>query len=407
MYGCSHTTYIIVLIQYQQQQQQQCDVYALDGVTTLTLNPAVVTHNPIRLSLLLLTVKLPFMQAKKADTKGAAGQADGFQPVKPPRKSRSSAAKSNIGEHQPQVASEQAAPKSDSFQPLRTPRSSADKPGTREPQPQGTSAQAAAKSPRKAWSAAAKSAAKEPQPQAASGEVAAKSGSAQAAKPSREPRATSAKSSVRKPRSVTANAAARAAASHSSPDASDPYGVDMDTASEASSHASDSSASSSASGQTQKSIPPHKQDLTEDLKQPPAQTELKHMPVFQDAPAIQAASTDAADASTDIHADAGADAKQPEADATQRSLREVRKARRVQSRSRQEESAQPRFALPSYKELKAQMQGDRLAVRIPLKSRKAMQTHMRAFQGSARVQDQALALYVNSQVMLRELRLSA
>ena len=118
----------------------------------------------------------------------------------------------------------------------------------------------------------------------------------------------------------------------------------------------------------------------------------------QAAVAAEAVSSGTSDASSGADVSAGADAQQPQVDTSQTSMREVRKARRTQSRSRREDTAQPRFALPSYRELKAQMQGDKGMFEIPAKSQKALQKHMRAFQGSARVQDQALALYVNSQV---------
>ena len=78
----------------------------------------------------------------------------------------------------------------------------------------------------------------------------------------------------------------------------------------------------------------------------------------------------------------------------QRSQREATVSRRAGAKK--ETDAQGHVQLPSYRQLKAGMPKRPL----PLSSEgiEAIKAHMTAFQGSAAVQDQSLALYVNSQV---------
>ena len=78
----------------------------------------------------------------------------------------------------------------------------------------------------------------------------------------------------------------------------------------------------------------------------------------------------------------------------QRSKREAVVSRRASKQ--QQDAAQPSLTLPSYHTLKADMPEEQL----PLSSEgiRAIKRHITAFRGSAHVQDQSLALYVNSQV---------
>ena len=90
-----------------------------------------------------------------------------------------------------------------------------------------------------------------------------------------------------------------------------------------------------------------------------------------------------------------------EADAEISYAKEKRRSKREATVSRSKskakgEAAPARVVLPSYKQLKAN--GPTQSLAIPYDSRRAIKMHMRAFKGSAYVQDQALALYVNSQV---------
>ena len=93
-----------------------------------------------------------------------------------------------------------------------------------------------------------------------------------------------------------------------------------------------------------------------------------------------------------------------EADAELSPATEKRRSKREATVSRSKsngkgQGAPANMVLPSYKQLKAQMPADGQMLPIPPFSRKAIKVHMRAFKGSAYVQDQALALYVNSQVL--------
>ncbi|KAL0044525.1 hypothetical protein WJX82_011160 [Trebouxia sp. C0006] len=87
----------------------------------------------------------------------------------------------------------------------------------------------------------------------------------------------------------------------------------------------------------------------------------------------------------------------PDTRKTQRSKREAvvsRKAIKQQS-----DAAQPSISLPSYHELKANTPEQRLP--LTAEGIQAIKRHIDAFRGSAHVQDQSLALYVNSKLFYR------
>lgn len=99
-----------------------------------------------------------------------------------------------------------------------------------------------------------------------------------------------------------------------------------------------------------------------------------------------------------------------EADAELSPATEKRRSKREATVSRSKSKAKGQVApakvvLPSYKQLKSQMPADGQMLPIPPISRKAIKVHIRAFRGSAYVQDQALALYVNSQVLMIDAKL--
>jgi hypothetical protein len=78
----------------------------------------------------------------------------------------------------------------------------------------------------------------------------------------------------------------------------------------------------------------------------------------------------------------------------QRSKRDAVVSRRANKQ--QNVAAQPSISLPSYHELKAKSPEQRLP--LTAEGIKAIKRHIDAFRGSAHVQDQSLALYVNSKV---------
>ena len=83
----------------------------------------------------------------------------------------------------------------------------------------------------------------------------------------------------------------------------------------------------------------------------------------------------------------------------QRSQREATVSRRAGAEGRAEgqgAEAQGQFQLPSYQSLKDNMPPKSMT--LSRESVRAIRSHLTAFKGSAAVQDQSLALYVNSQV---------
>ena len=110
-------------------------------------------------------------------------------------------------------------------------------------------------------------------------------------------------------------------------------------------------------------------------------------------------------ADTTLSADSDRAQSSNEADAELSPAKEKRRSKRQATVSRSNskgtgQGAPVRLVLPSYQQLKAQMPADGQILPVAPSNQKAIKDHMRAFRGSAYVQDQALALYVNSQVLL-------
>ena len=84
----------------------------------------------------------------------------------------------------------------------------------------------------------------------------------------------------------------------------------------------------------------------------------------------------------------------PDTRKKQRSKREAVVSRRANKQ--QNDAAQPSISLPSYHKLKANTPEQRLP--LTAEGIQAIKRHIDAFRGSAHVQDQSLALYVNSKV---------
>ncbi|KAL0019761.1 hypothetical protein WJX79_003104 [Trebouxia sp. C0005] len=114
--------------------------------------------------------------------------------------------------------------------------------------------------------------------------------------------------------------------------------------------------------------------------------------------------------SIDANPDAGAAAKAeadsaskstsgdgPDSRKKHRSKREAVVSRRANKQ--QNDAAQPSISLPSYHQLKANTPGQRLP--LTAEGIQAIKRHIDAFRGSAHVQDQSLALYVNSKLFYR------
>ncbi len=128
-------------------------------------------------------------------------------------------------------------------------------------------------------------------------------------------------------------------------------------------------------------------------------TQQLHDQLNWDASTVSASSASESDvlnsaASIDPPSTDAASGDVPDTRKTQRSKREAvvsRKAIKQQS-----DAAQPSISLPSYHELKANTPEQRLP--LTAEGIQAIKRHIDAFRGSAHVQDQSLALYVNSKV---------
>ena len=135
--------------------------------------------------------------------------------------------------------------------------------------------------------------------------------------------------------------------------------------------------------------------LSKASKQSEAQTEHTAVLASQAANSILSAESDRVQSGNEP------DAELSPATEKRRSKREATVSRSTSKGKGQ--GAPAKVVLPSYQQLKAQMPADGQWLpgqwlSIAPSDREAIKVHMRAFRGSANVQDQALALYVNSQV---------
>lgn len=118
-----------------------------------------------------------------------------------------------------------------------------------------------------------------------------------------------------------------------------------------------------------------------------------------DASTVSASSASGSDllnsaASIDPPSTDAASGDVPDTRNKQRSKREAIVSRKAIKQ--QNDAAQPSISLPSYHELKANTPEQRLP--LTAEGIQAIKRHIDAFRGSAHVQDQSLALYVNSKV---------
>ena len=146
----------------------------------------------------------------------------------------------------------------------------------------------------------------------------------------------------------------------------------------------------SASGTPSSS--PSQHDVTE-------LTQQLHDQLDWDASTVSASSVSGSDAlnsaaSGDPLSTDAAFGNVPDTRKKQRSKREAVVSRRANKQ--QSDAAQPSISLPSYHELKANTPEQRLP--LTAEGIQAIKRHIDAFRGSAHVQDQSLALYVNSKV---------
>lgn len=282
---------------------------------------------------------------------------DTAQLAKPPRKARSASAKSSDPVPEPPADAVKPA------KPPRKPRSTTTKAvselGT---EPAGEASKTAKSVGKKAQSSspATSSSTTVPEP-------------ADAAKPLKK---TPPKAAIRK----TASKAAASAPS-----------LELSGLSDSDTPAGPSQASVGSAARPHSPVQPRKQKQSQSQSQSQSQTELAVLASQAADPALSADSDRAQSGN--------------EADAEVSAGKEKRRSKReaVVSRSKSKakgQGAPTRVVLPSYQQLKAQMPADGHLLPIPAESRKAIKVHMRAFKGSAHVQDEALALYVNSQVSL-------
>ncbi len=147
-----------------------------------------------------------------------------------------------------------------------------------------------------------------------------------------------------------------------------------------------------ASASSTPTSPPSQHGLTE-------LTQQLHDQLDWDASTVSASSASGSDsfnsaASIDPPSTDAASGDVPDTRKMQRSKREAVVSRK--STKQQNEAAQPSISLPSYHELKANAPEQRLP--LTAEGIQAIKRHIDAFRGSAHVQDQSLALYVNSKV---------
>lgn len=183
---------------------------------------------------------------------------------------------------------------------------------------------------------------------------------------------------------------AKAASNQAAASASSP---ELSGLSDSDAPAGTSQASVGSAAKPQRPAQPSKQKQSQSQSQ--SQTELAVL-ASQAADSALSADTDRAQSGNEADAEVSAGKEK------RRSKREA-----VVSRSKSKgkgQAAPTRVVLPSYQQLTAQMPADGHLLPIPAESRRAIKVHMRAFKGSAHVQDEALALYVNSQVLLALLK---
>ncbi len=216
----------------------------------------------------------------------------------------------------------------------------------------------------------------------------AKSKSERAAKPSAKPAAAA----KRNAKLYEKGAGKKRSASPRKTKAVDAIAATSSKTSESADKAESSMVGTGASASGTPSFPPSQHGLTELPQQ-------LHDQLDWDASAVSASSASGSDAlnsaaSIDPPSTDAASGDVPDTRKKQRSKREAVVSRRAIKQ--QNDAAQPSISLPSYHELKANTPEQRLP--LTAEGIQAIKRHIDAFRGSAHVQDQSLALYVNSKV---------
>ena len=217
---------------------------------------------------------------------------------------------------------------------------------------------------------------------------AAKSKSERTAKPSAKPAAAA----KRNAKLNEHNAVKKRSASPRKTKAVDAIAATASKTSESADKAESSIVNAGASASSSPSSPPSQHGLTELPQQ-------LHNQLDWDASTVSSSSASGSDAlnsaaSIDPPSSDAASGDVPDTRNKQRSKREAVVSRKTIKQ--QNDVAQPSISLPSYHELKANTPEQRLP--LTAEGIQAIKRHIDAFRGSAHVQDQSLALYVNSKV---------
>ena len=313
------------------------------------------------------------LQAGKASVPEPAAAQDAAQPAKPPKKPRATRAK-------PTLVSKPAGDSSKLAKPPRKARSTKTKPSNALVAKPADEASKLAKPARKSRTTKAKTVS-----------ALVTDSADDTVKLHRKPRSTRPKLSsvlelvndvsqlakpTRKRRSTTTKPAGRRASSK---------------AAAASASSSESSGLSDSDASSQGSMGSSAKQST------PARATKQSRSRTEEVAVLASQAADAPDSVTS-HRDQPGNEADGELAPTKKSWRSKREATVSRSSAKQGKDVQARVVLPSYKQLKDQGAGQGQLLHVPFEERRAIKAHMRAFKGSAHVQDQALALYVNSQV---------